>query len=134
MNAILEPVLRKFVLVFVDDILVYSKTLVDHAKHLEQVLAILSKNELKVKRSKCMFAQQQLLYLGHVISGNGVATDRKKIEPILKWKRPTNVKELRSLLGMTGFYRKFIKGYGVISKSLTELLKKGVPYVWTSEI
>ncbi|KAM0929344.1 hypothetical protein ACQ4PT_001454 [Festuca glaucescens] len=132
MNAILAPFLRQSVLVFVDDILIYSKTLADHAQHLQAVLEILAKNELKVKRSKCNFAKQEIQYLGHVISASGVSTDQGKIKPILQWQPPENVKELRWFLGMTGYYRKFIRGYGVISKNLTGLLKKGVPYTWTS--
>jgi hypothetical protein len=73
------------------------------------------------------------LYLGHVINNEGVLADKTKIAPILKWQRPDNVKALRSFLGMTEYYRKFIKGYGVISKNLTQLFKKGVPYIWNSE-
>jgi hypothetical protein len=132
MNSILAPLLRKSVLVFVDDILIYSKTLEDHAQHLQEVLGILLQNDFKVKKSKCTFAKQKIHYLGHVISAEGVTTDTNRIQPILKWQQPQNVKELRSFLGMTGYYRKFIKGYGIISKTLTVLLKKGVPYVLTS--
>lgn len=132
MNNISAPLLRKCVLVFVDDILVYSTNLQEHARHLEQVFRILAKHELKVKKTKCAFAQQKVHYLGHLISAKGVATDKKKVEPITKWQAPQNVKELRRFLGMTRYYRKFIRGYGEISKNLTELLKKGVPYVWTS--
>jgi transposase InsO family protein len=133
MNDILATFLRKFVLVFVDDILIYSKNLQEHVQHLEKVFAVLLEHKLKVKKSKCTFAQQEILYLGHLISPNGVSTDRKKVEPILAWKQPQNVKELRSFLGMTGYYRKFIKGYGVISRTLTDMLKKGAPYFWNSD-
>jgi hypothetical protein len=133
MNDILSPFLRKYVLVFVDDILIYSKTLNEHATHVEAVLGVLLKHELKVKKSKCTFAKQEILYLGHVISAEGVSTDKAKIDPIVKWKPPQNVKELRRFLGMTGYYRKFIRGYGVISRTLTDLLKKGVPFVWNSD-
>jgi hypothetical protein len=85
MNDILAPMLRKYVLVFVDDILIYSRTLEDHAVHLENVLEVLLKHDLKVKKTKCTFAKQEILYLGHLISASGVATDQKKIEPIIKW-------------------------------------------------
>lgn len=129
MNAVLAPGLRKFILVFIDDILVYSKNLTKHVKHLRIVFDLLNKHQLKVKKSKCCFAQQKLCYLGHVISAEGVATDPAKIAPILQWKSPTNVKELRKVMGMTGYYRKFIKGYGIISKILTDLLRKGTPYI-----
>jgi hypothetical protein len=100
---------------------------------LAAVLEVLLQQDLKVKKSKCAFARQEILYLGHVISDKGVSADQTKIAPILKWKAPQNVKELRSFLGMAGYYRKFIKGYGVISRTMTDLLKKGVPYVWNSE-
>lgn len=119
MNAVLAPGLRKYVLVFIDDILIYSATLQDHAKHVKMVFDMLTENQLKVKKSKCHFAQQELSYLGHVISAKGVATDPLKIAPIVKWQSPQNVKQLRSFLGMSGYYRKFVRGYGIISKALT---------------
>jgi hypothetical protein len=118
MNDILVPFLRKFVLVFVDDILIYNMSLEEHAKHLEAVLEVeailevLLQQELKVKKSKCTFPKQEILYLGHVISDKGVSTDKSKIAPILQWKAPQNIKELRSLLGMAGYFRKFIRGMG----------------------
>jgi hypothetical protein len=96
-------------------------------------LEVLLQQELKVKKSKCTCAKQEILYLGHVISDKGVSNDKSKIAPILQWKAPQNVKELRSFLGMAGYYRKFIRWYGVISRTLTDLLKKSVPYVWNSE-
>jgi hypothetical protein len=133
MNEILAPILRKFVLVFVDDILIYSKTLEDHAQHLQQVFAVLEQQGLKVKKSKCAFAKKEFAYLGHIISAQGVSTDKGKVAPIIKWQPPTNVKELRSFLGMTGYYRKFIKSYGIISRTLTDFLKKGAQYVWNSK-
>lgn len=83
-----------------------------------------------VKMSKCDFAKQQISYLGHVISDKGVSTDPSKINAVVNWPTPSNVKEVRGFLGLTGYYRKFIKSYGIISKPLTELLRKGVVYVW----
>jgi hypothetical protein len=83
--------------------------------------------------SKCEFAQQIIAYLGHIISAAGVATDQSKIDTVRDWPAPVNVKELRSFLGLSGYYRKFVKNYGIISKTLTNLLRKGVPYVWTVE-
>ena len=132
MNDCLAPVLRKFTLVFFDDILIYSKTLPDHIAHVEQVLSILDKYQWKVKMSKCEFSQKQVGYLGHVIGGAGVATDQAKIETIQNWPVPKNVKELRGVLGITGYYRKYIRFYALISKPLTNLLKKGVVFLWTS--
>jgi hypothetical protein len=133
MNATLAPLLRKCVLVFLDDILVYSATLEDHLSHLEAVLQLLDQDGWKVKPSKCSFAQPSIAYLGHVISAAGVATDPSKISAIQSWPTPTAVKELRSFLGLSGYYRKFVRHYGIISKPLTNLLIKNVLFVWTSE-
>jgi hypothetical protein len=112
MDDVLAPFLRKFVIVFVDGILIYNMSLEEHAKHLEVVLEVLLQQELMVKKSKCTFPKQEILYLGHVISDKGVSTDKSKIAPILQWKAPQNIKELRSLLGMAGYFRKFIRGMG----------------------
>jgi hypothetical protein len=131
MNATLAPVLRKFAVVFFDDILIYSPTYTQHLDHLQQVLTILAKECWQVKLSKCVFAQPSVAYLGHVVSADGVATDGSKIESIRNWPRPGNPKELRGFLGITGYYRKFIKHYAIISQPLTGLLKKGALYVWT---
>jgi hypothetical protein len=131
MNDTLAPVLRKFAVVFFDDILVYSTTYQEHLQHLATVLEILQKDKWNVKLSKCVFAQQSVAYLGHVVSAAGVATDASKIESIKTWPRPQNQKELRGFLGLTGYYRKFIRSYAVISQPLTTLLKKGALYIWT---
>ena len=132
MNRIFQPYLRKFVLVFFDDILVYSPTLELHAQHLQIVLSILEENQLYCKRSKCSFAQSSIEYLGHVISEAGVSMDVAKVECIKSWSVPSTVKELRGFLGLIGYYRRFIKGYGVISKPLTVLLKKE-GFAWNHE-
>ena len=124
MNDILSPFLRKFVLVFLDDILVYSPTLQDHVIHLEKVLSKLREHKLYMKRSKCSFAQHQLEYLGHIISDQGVSTDPAKTAAMMQWPIPTTVTEVRGFLGLTGYYRKFVKHYGLIAKPLTQLLKK----------
>lgn len=124
MNEVFTPLLRKFVLIFFDDILVYSQTIEDHTLHLRAVLEILRENRFFAKRSKCFFGQGRIEYLGHLITQQGIATDPSKIEAMQQWPIPTTLKGLRGFLGLTGYYRRFIKGYGAICKPLTELLKK----------
>lgn len=124
MNQILQPFLRKFVLVFLDDILIYSKNLQDHVSHLDQVLAVLRSHKLFLKASKCTFAKDNLEYLGHIISSQGVATDPSKIHAMLHWPTPTSVTELRTFLGLTGYYRRFVQNFGLMAKPLTQLLRQ----------
>jgi hypothetical protein len=95
-------------------------------------MQILKDNKLFIKKSKCSFAQQQLEYLGHVIGVQGVATDPSKIQAVKDWPTPTSVKQLRSFLGLAGYYRRFIRQYGVISRPLSDLLKKNILFQWTS--
>ena len=108
MNTIFRPYLRKFVLVFFDDILIYSKGLKDHLNHLRAILEVLRKNELHANRKKCSFAQSRVDYLGHIISGDGIEVDPEKIRAIKEWPIPVNVREVRGFLGLTGYYRKFV--------------------------
>ncbi|MCH79728.1 Ty3/gypsy retrotransposon protein, partial [Trifolium medium] len=124
MNNVFRSVLRKHVLVFFDDILIYSKDWDSHIKHLKEVLNLLSVHNLVANRKKCSFAQRSVEYLGHLISGGGVAVDPNKVVSVVQWPQPRNVKGVRGFLGLTGYYRKFIKDYGKIAKPLTELTKK----------
>lgn len=133
MNKTLAPVLRRCALVFFDDILIYSPDLTSHINHVTQVLQLLKQDHWQVKLSKCSFAQQQVSYLRHVIGVHGVATEPKKIQDVINWAVPTTVKKLRGFLGLAGYYRKFVKNFGVLCKPLTQLLRKGVPYKWTEE-
>jgi len=126
----LAPFLRKFVMVFLDDILIYSPDLSTHISHLEQVLQVLRQQKLYMKKSKCSFAQLQVEYLGHIISEQGVATSVDKIQAMRDWPIPTNVTEVRAFLGLTGYYRRFVQHYGSIAKPLTQLLKNK-QFLWT---
>jgi hypothetical protein len=132
MNTILQPLLRRGVLVFIDDILIYSKDLQSHLALLRQVFLILTQHQLKIKRSKCKFLQPQLVYLGHEISGAGVTTDQKNIVAVAKWPSPENLKQVRGFLGLVGYYRKFVRNFGIISRPLTDLLKKSSVFCWTA--
>ncbi|KAF5481396.1 hypothetical protein F2P56_002050 [Juglans regia] len=132
MNTIFKPLLRKFVLVFFNDILVYSKTVEDHKLHLKIVMKILEEHRFFIKASKCALMEKELEYLGHFISGEGVKVDQRKIEAMVDWPLPNDVSTLRGFLGLTGFYGRFVKHYGLIAKPLTSLLKKD-NFEWTQE-
>lgn len=131
MNSILAPYLRIFVLVFFDDILIFSKTLEEHVQHVETVLTVLMKEKLFVKMSKCLFAVNQVDYLGHIISGEGMATDPSKIVAVNDWPVPTTITQLRGFLGLCGYYRRFVKDFGSIARPLHDILKKD-NFHWTS--
>lgn len=130
MNDVLRPFLRKFVLVFFDDILVYSETMEEHSQHLQTVLKTLVQNQLVVNKKKCEFGQEAVAYLGHIVSAKGVAVDNDKVRAVLEWQQPKNLKELRGFLGLTGYYRKFVSRYAHIAQPLTEQLKKDA-FGWT---
>lgn len=124
MNEIFKNHLRKFILVFFDDILVYSKTWLEHLQHLNTTLQILKANQLYAKMTKCVFGKQMVEYLGHMISNEGVSAESTKIEAMTHWPVPTDLKQLRGFLGLTGYYRRFVRNYGKISEPLTQLLRK----------
>lgn len=129
MNAAFENFLRKFVVIFFDDILVYSTNLQDHIEHLRAVFTVLKKNELLVKLSKCRFGQTSVGFLGHIISGGGVNPNLEKLRAMEEWPIPKTIKQLRGFLGLTGYYRRFIEGYAKIAAPMTELLKKNA-FCW----
>lgn len=111
-------------MVFLDHILIYSPSLEAHVEHLKLVLAKLREHQLFMKSSKCCFAQSQLCYLGHIISEHGVSTDPEKTTAMMNWPVPQSVTALRGFLGLTGYYRKFVKHYGLIAKPLNQLLRQ----------
>ena len=122
MNDVLRPFLRRFVLVFFDDILIYSSSWLEHLQHLRAVLDALQAHHLHLKRSKCSFGASSVTYLGHVISADGVAMDADKVAAVAAWPQPRSARGLRGFLGLAGYYRKFIQGFGVIAAPLTCLL------------
>ena len=130
MNRVLHPYLDKFVIVFIDDILVYSKNEEEHAMHLRIALQTLREKELYAKFSKCEFWLNEVGFLGHLISGKGVYVDPKKIESIMNWEQPKNVTEIRSFLGFAGYYRRFVQDFSLIAAPLTRLTRKDVKFVW----
>lgn len=123
MNDVLKSYIRHFVLVFSDDILVYSSSWAEHLQHVRVVLTVVQQHKLALKRSKCPFGEELVAYLSHVISGQGVVMDPSKVEAVASWPTPTTVKALRGFLGLTGYYRKFIKAYGEVAAPLTKLLQ-----------
>jgi hypothetical protein len=132
MNDILRPFLRRFVLVFFDDILIYSSSWSEHLRHVHMVLAKLQEFSLLVKKSKCMFDARSVAYLGHVISELGVAMDAQKVRAVLDWPLPCTVCAVRAFLGLMGYYYRFIKNYGAIAAPLAALLRKG-NFRWSLE-
>jgi len=132
MNDIFREFLRKFVIVFFYDILIYSSSWHDHLQHLEVVLQSLRKHKLYAKLSKCSFGLLQMDYLGHIVSEKGVAMDASKVAAVLAWPQLTNLKQLHGFLGIIGYYRKFIQGYATIASPLTQLLKED-SFKWDSQ-
>jgi hypothetical protein len=109
MNNVLSKFLDKFVLAFIDDMLIYSKNREEHEEHLRLVLQVLREHQLYAKFNKCDFFQKQIHYLGHVLSENGVALDLEKIMSIMEWPTPKDVSDIKSFMGLAGYYRRFIK-------------------------
>ena len=130
MNRVFQPYLDRFVIVFIDDIHVYSGNSEEHSEHLRIVLQTLRERQLYAKLSKCQFWLDRVAFLGHVISAEGVSVDPQKIEAVVNWKPPKNVSEVRSFLGLAGYYRKFVEGFSKIAAPLTKLTRKDVKYDW----
>lgn len=124
MNDVFRPFLQKFVLVLFDDILIYSENEERHAQHMAQVLEILTAHKRNANMKKCEFGQPLVSYLGHVVSAQGVEVDQSKVQAMVDWPIPRNIKELRGFLGLTGYYRKFITQYATLAGPLTDQLKK----------
>ncbi|GJW11504.1 putative reverse transcriptase domain-containing protein [Tanacetum coccineum] len=130
MNRVCKPYLDKFVIVFIDDILIYSKNKKEHKEHLKQILELLKKEELYAKFSKCEFWIPKVQFLGHVIDSEGIHVDPAKIESIKDWTSPKSPTEIRQFLGLAGYYRRFIEGFSKIAKPMTKLTQKKVKFEW----
>ncbi|KAK1679511.1 hypothetical protein QYE76_040359 [Lolium multiflorum] len=131
MNKVFMEFLDKFVVVFIDDILIYTKSEEEHEKHLRLILEKLREHQLYAKFSKCEFWLSEVGFLGHIISKEGIAVDPSKVAAVTEWEPPKNVGEIRSFLGLAGYYRRFIENFSKIAKPMTELLKKEKKFAWT---
>ena len=131
MNRIFRPYLDQFAIVFIDDILIYSGSGEEHSEHLRIILQTLREHRLYVKLSKCQFWLDSVAFLGHIVSVEGVSVDPQKVEALLNWKPPTSVTEIRSFLGLVGYYRKFVEGFMKIAAPLTRLTRKEEPFLWS---
>jgi len=130
MNSVFIPELDKFVVVFIDDILIYSKTKDEHMQHLHIVLQRLRDHQLYAKYSKCEFWLTSVKFLGHTISSDGISVDSSKVQEVMDWKPPTSIHQIRSFLSLAEYYRRFIPDFSRIAKPMTELLKKEVKFRW----
>ncbi|GKB00561.1 putative reverse transcriptase domain-containing protein [Tanacetum coccineum] len=130
MNRVCKPYLDKFVIVFIDDILIYSRNEEEHANHLKIILELLRKEKLYAKFSKCDFWIHMVQFLGHLIDSQGLHVDPAKIEAVKNWASPTTPTEVRQFLGLAGYYRRFIQGFSKIAKPLTKLTQKNKKYIW----
>ncbi|GJS22762.1 putative reverse transcriptase domain-containing protein, partial [Tanacetum coccineum] len=130
MNRVCKPYLDKFVIVFIDDILIYSKNKQEHEKHLKLILELLKKEQLYAKFSKCKFWIPRVQFLGHVIDSQGIHVDPAKIESVKDWESPKTTTEIRQFLGLVEYYQRFIEGFSKIANPMTKLTKKKVKFDW----
>ena len=129
-NSVLRPYLEDFVILYLDDILIYSKSLKEHIHHVRKVLKTLLDNNLYAKLKKCEFHQSSVEFLGHVLSGDGISTDPKKIESVKNWPTPTCVKDVQRFVGLCNYYRRFVENFAMIAKPLHNLTKKNNQFIW----
>jgi hypothetical protein len=134
MNKVFMEELDMFVVVFIDDILIYSKSAEEHGQHLRVVLEKLRRHQLYAKFSKCEFWLEKVAFLGHILIAEGVVVDPEKVEAVSHWQQPTNVSEIRSFLGLAGYYQRFIEAFSKIARPMTELLRKYKKFTWQSHV
>ncbi|GKF48280.1 putative reverse transcriptase domain-containing protein, partial [Tanacetum coccineum] len=128
--TVFMDLMNRFVIVFIDDILIYSKSRREHEGHLKLILNLLKKEELYAKFSKCKFWLSKVQFLGHVIDSEGIYVDPAKIEAIKDWASPKTPTEIRQFLSLAGYYRRFIEGFSKIARPVTKLTQKSVKFAW----
>ena len=133
MDEVFQDYLDKFMIVYLDDIVVYSKNVDEHLHHLQLIFNRLREHKLYAKLEKCQFMQKQIKFLGHLVSADGIRVNPDKVKAIVDWPTPTTVKDIRSFLGISGYYRKFIQNYSKVAAPLTELLKDEQRFKWGEE-
>ena len=133
MNTVLAEYVDEFVIVFIDDILIYSNSEEEHKQHVELVLRKLREHTLYANAGKCKFNQRSIEFLGHVVSNDGIAMDLKKITAVCGWPQLTNQHDVRAFLGLAGYYRRFISGFSRIAAPLTDLLRDDIPFTWSDK-
>jgi hypothetical protein len=131
MNGVFWMYLDRFVQVFLDDILIYSKNEREHEEHLQVVFSCLRENKLDGKLSKCSFFQKEIHCLGHIIFGEGISVEPEKVKAIMEWPVLKNSHEVRRFMGLVGYYQRFVEGFSIIVKPITTFQRKGVTYEWT---
>ena len=131
MNRVFNGCINRFVVVYLDDILIYSQTFEEHLVHLREVFERLREANLKLKAKKCQFLAETVKFLGHLLTRDGLATDGRLCESVQKCPVPKNVSEVRRFIGLSSFYRKFIKGYGIIARPLYDLTQKENKFIWS---
>jgi len=130
MNHVLRSFIGKFVVVYFDDILIYSKSLDEHVEHIQSVLVVLREQKLYANLDKCTFCTDKVVFLGFVFSRHGVKVDEEKIKTVREWMPPQNASQVRSFLGLAGFYQRFVKDFSTVAAPINELTKKEVPFKW----
>ncbi|XP_060962725.1 uncharacterized mitochondrial protein AtMg00860-like [Cannabis sativa] len=133
MNRVFKEYLDKFVVVFIDDILIYSRTMEEHEEHLRLTLSRLKEHQLYAKFKKCELRLEKVAFLGHIVSKDGVEVDPAKIEAVKSWPKPKTASEVRSFVGLAGYYRRFVEGFSKIATPLTNLTRKQQKFAWTDK-